>query len=112
MAVVWNKTKFLGVRYREHATRKHGGNRPDKCFSIRYKLEGRDKEEAVGWSSEGVTADSAFKLLCQIRENIRTGEGPKTLAEIRALNEETAKARVEEAEKQKQEAITFRVCLH
>lgn len=61
----------------------------------------------MGWSSEGVAADSAFKLLCQIRENIRTGEGPKTLAEIRVPNEETAKARVEEAEKQKQEAVTF-----
>lgn len=107
MAVIWNKTKFLGVRYREHKTRKHGGNRPDKCFSIRYKLDGHDKEESVGWSSEGVTAESAYKLLSQIRENIRSGEGPKTLAEMRTANEDAALAKLEEAERSKQQAITF-----
>ena len=37
MAYDWVKTKFLGVRYRLHKTRKHGINF-DKCFSIRYKL--------------------------------------------------------------------------
>lgn len=107
MAVTWIKTKFLGVRYREHKTRKHGGNRPDKCFSIRYKLDGKDKEESVGWSSEGVTAESAYKILSQIRENIRTGEGPKTLADMRSANEEAEQARQIETERKKQQAITF-----
>ncbi len=88
MAVIWKKTSFLGVRYHEHKTRKHGGNRPDKCFSIRYKMNGIDKEEAVGWSSEGVTAEKAFKILSQLRENIRTGQGPCTLADLKAANEE------------------------
>lgn len=88
MAVTWKKSTFLGVRYREHKTRKHGGNRPDKCFSIRYKLNGVDKEESVGWSSEGVTAEKAFKLLSQVRENIRTGHGPCTLADLKAANEQ------------------------
>ena len=44
MAVKWHKTSFLGVRYREHTTRKHG-IRPDRCYSIRYKVDGKDKEE-------------------------------------------------------------------
>lgn len=96
MAVQWVKTKFLGVRYREHKTRKHGGNRADKCFSIRYKLMGQDKEEVIGWSSEGITAESAFKILSQLRENIRSGTGPKTFAELRAFNEEAASPKQDE----------------
>lgn len=97
MAEIWNKTKFLGVRYREHATHKQGGNRPDKCFSIRYKLDGREKEESIGWSSEGVTAEKASKILSQIRENIRSGTGPKTFHAMREANEtaELAKAAAE-----------------
>lgn len=107
MAVTWYKTKFLGVRFREHKSRKHGGNRPDKCFSIRYKLNGQDKEEVVGWSTQGVTAESAFKLLAQLRENARLGTGPLTLAELRASNEEKS-LRERQAQAQNQaEQITF-----
>lgn len=87
MAIVWIKTNFLGVRYREHPHRKHGGNRPDKCFYIRNKVDGKTRDESVGWSSEGVTAESAFRLLSQLRENNRIGRGPRTLAELRAENE-------------------------
>lgn len=85
MAVKWLKTKLLGVRYREHKTRKHG-IRLDRCFSIRYKVNGKDKEEVVGWSSGGVTADSASKILAVIRENIRQGKGPQSYVAIREAN--------------------------
>lgn len=105
MAVIWKKTTFLGVRYREHKTRKHGGNRPDKCFSIRYKLNGTDKEDAVGWSSEGVTAEKAFKIISQLRENLRTGQGPCTLAELKASNEQ--EQRMERLVKMQEEEISF-----
>lgn len=84
MAVKWFKTSFLGVRYREHATRKHG-IRPDRCYSIRYKVDGKDKEEVVGWGSEGITAEDAFKRLSELRDNLRTGSGAKTLEEKRLL---------------------------
>lgn len=87
MAVIWNKTNFLGVRYREHATRKHGV-RPDRCFSVRYKVDGRDKEEVAGWSSGGMSAEKAFGLLSKIRENIRLGSGPKSLAAFRLLSQQ------------------------
>jgi len=70
MAYTWHKTNFLGVRYREHPKRKHGV-RFDRCFSIRYKILGKDKEEVVGWSSEGKSAEDAFRLLSIIRENVR-----------------------------------------
>lgn len=87
MAVQWYKTKFLGVRYREHPTRKHG-IRPDRCFSIRYKLDGKDKEEAIGWASEGWTAEKAYAQLSRIRENIRTGKG---ITSLKALREAQAR---------------------
>lgn len=54
-----------------------------------------------------MTAEKAFKILSQIRENIRTGEGPKSLAEMRAVNEEVERSRVEMEEEQKQQSVTF-----
>lgn len=99
MAVQWIKTSFLGVRYRQHKTRKHGVNF-DRCYSIRYKLDGKDKEEVVGWSSEGITAEKAYKLLSEIRENIRKGLPENSLASIRAARE---KIQEEEAYNKEQE---------
>jgi hypothetical protein len=55
MVSKWIKTSFVGVRYREHPTRRHGVARIG-IFSIRYKLDGKDKEEGLGWSSQGWTA--------------------------------------------------------
>lgn len=107
MAVTWIKTKFIGVRYREHKTRKHGGNRPDKCFSIRYKIDGHDKEEVIGWSSEGITAESAFKILSQLRENSRTGTGPRTYAEMRAMNIQKEEAQKAAENEIQQQLVTF-----
>ena len=91
MAITWNKTSFLGVRYREHAKRKHGIN-PDRCYSIRYKVNSKDKEEVIGWSSEGVTPEKAFKDLSIIRENIRKGVEPQSIATMRQINEEQTKS--------------------
>ena len=70
-----------------HKSRKHGINF-DKCFCIRYKISGRDKEEVAGWSSEGMTAEKAYKILSEIRENIRTGAPENSLANIRRSKEE------------------------
>lgn len=92
MATTKHKTSFLGVRYREHPTRKHGV-RFDRCFFVRYKLEGKDKEETAGWASEGMSAEKAFNLLSALRETMRTGEGPQTLAEMKAENVTKAAAR-------------------
>jgi len=50
MAVKWIKTTFKGVRYHEHETRKNGIKK-DQYFTIRYKLNGKDKEEGLGWAS-------------------------------------------------------------
>ncbi|MBQ3564655.1 MAG: site-specific integrase [Alphaproteobacteria bacterium] len=100
------KTKIPGVRYYEHPTRKYGV-KFDRYYTIRYKLNGKDKEEALGWASEGWTELKAAKHLADLKQAQRIGEGAKTLAEGRKISEE------KEAEKKKKElamkkaAITF-----
>ena len=85
--VLWHKDeKFAGVRYREHISRKHG-LRPDRCYSIRYKLDGKGKEEVVGWWSQGVTAQKAYDALSMLLKNHKSGQGSRTLQETREQSE-------------------------
>jgi integrase len=96
----WHKTEFEGVRYREHPTRKFGAVR-DRYFSIRYRVDGKRIEEALGWASKGMTAKNAALELARLQEAQRKGTGePVTLREKR----EIAKAEREEREK---EGVTF-----
>lgn len=92
-------TQYTGVRYREHTTRRHNG-KPDRYFTIRYKLDGRLKEEGLGWASEGMTAQRASNERGKLREAHRTGEGPVTLGEKREV-EAAKRAEIERA------AMTF-----
>ena len=55
MAMQWQRTKFPGVRYREHPTRKHGLHR-DRYFAIRAQVDGKRREEGLGWASKGWNA--------------------------------------------------------
>lgn len=103
------KTNFLGVRYREHPTRRISKDavQKDRCFFIRYKIDGKDREEVVGWASEGKDAESAFAELSTIRQNIKKGSGPMSLAEIREENEEKAAALQEEKRNNEKAGVTF-----
>ncbi len=60
MGAKWRTTKYPGVRFREHATRRHGVVK-DRYFSIRYQRDGRRQEKALGWASEGWTAEKAAR---------------------------------------------------
>jgi site-specific recombinase XerD len=82
MAVKRFQTKFHGVRYREHLTRKQGIKR-DRYFSIYYRLDGKRREEGIGWASDGWTTEKAAILLAKLKEAQKIGEGPQTLAEKR-----------------------------
>jgi len=99
----WIKSKHPGIRYREHDTRRHGaGNKPDRYYTIFYKLDGKMVEEAVGWASQGMTEKKAVGILAELQENHRRSIGPRTLKEKKALS--TAE-RQEQEERAKQEAI-------
>ena len=71
-----------GVRYREHATRKHG-KRFDRYWCIQYKLHGKTINEALGWWSEGASQSQAEALLAELRVNHKSGKGLQTLKEMR-----------------------------
>jgi integrase len=98
----WIKTKAQGVRYREHGTRKHGLQH-DKYFTIRYRVDGREKEEGLGWATEGWTLTKAADTLAELKMNARTGTGEKTLNDKRKSNN-AAKQAVSERLKADQEA--------
>lgn len=85
------KTKFPGVRARKHPSRKHGV-RFDECYFIRYRVDGKLIEEMYGWLSQKRTAEGAYQLLGELKENARRGIAPRTLKEMREQNREAAEA--------------------
>lgn len=82
------KSLYPGVRYTEHATRKHG-KKPDRYFSIRYSINKIKTEQGIGWASEGWTEKKAFDLACQLKQNAKTGTGPVTIAELQKQSQNT-----------------------
>lgn len=96
-----------GIRYREHDTRKHGKQK-DEYYFIRYTHNQKTKEEGVGWASEGWTLQKVAKELFEIKENIRKGEGHKSLAEKREMAEKAKKEQEQQIIETESERITLR----
>lgn len=94
MSVQW-VTAASGIRYREHETRKHG-LRPDRYFTIRFYVDGRRVEEALGWASEGWTLKLAQEELGKLRMAKRTGDGFVTLRERRVAGRKAAAEKAED----------------
>lgn len=67
------KTNYTGVYERKSAHRKHKG-KPDICYEITYKRNGKQIREKVGWSSEGYNAKLASIVRAERIRNIRHGE--------------------------------------
>lgn len=99
-------TKIPGLKYTEHPTRKNGLQK-DKYYLIIYKMKGKQKEEAIGWASQGWTEKKAAAILFELKENQRKGEGPQTLKEKRELLQK--KAEEEEAKKQKESKTKIKI---
>jgi integrase len=79
----WIKTSKPGIRYREHATRKHGIH-PDRYYVFNYRI-GKDLVEgALGWASEGWTQEKAAEERSKLKKSAKRG-GPRTLTEMRKL---------------------------
>ena len=93
--VEWIKLE-QGIRARKHPTRKHGV-KADLYFVLRFTVDGKQVQEALGWASEGMTLEKARMELARLKEAKRTGEGPRSLRERREENNEKRKAK-EEAE--------------
>lgn len=80
-----------GIRCRQHPTRKHGV-KPDAYFVLRFTVDGKTLQEALGWASEGMTLAKARIELARLKEARRTGEGARSLRERR---KEEAKKRID-----------------
>ena len=76
MASKWI-TAAPGIRYRQHNRRKHGA-RLDRYFTLRFSVDGKQVEEALGRASEGWTLALAQEELSKLRKAKRTGEGPSS----------------------------------
>ncbi len=99
MGTKWVKTKFPGVRYRQHPTRKHGV-KFDRYYAIRYQKDGTRKEEGLGWASESWTEEKAALTLAELKQAKTTGKGEASLKERRRIVRE-------EEEQKKIEGLTF-----
>jgi hypothetical protein len=106
-AMTWKPTKFRGVRFREHPTRKYGIH-PDRYFVIRYKQKGVSREEGLGWASEKWTAEKAAAKLAELKKAYKTGAGePTRLIEERQAEKERREQEALEKTQQEKENITF-----
>ena len=92
MAQKWKSSRYPGIRYREHPTRKHG-LKPDRYFSIRHQKDGKRHEEGLGWASQGWTEARALEVLSELKKAQRIGEGSQTLKEKRDFKRVSAEAR-------------------
>ncbi|MDO9042531.1 MAG: site-specific integrase [Desulfocapsaceae bacterium] len=97
----WIKANSPGVRFRVHSTRKHG-IKYDQYFSIRYRIDGKVREEGLGWATEGWTEKKAVAELAELKKNHTTGRGHRTLAEGREIR---AQVEQEKAVQEKEEKI-------
>lgn len=111
----WHGTKYKGVRYREHPTRKHGLKK-DRYYSIRYQKDGKRIEEGLGWTSEvdpndnkHWTAEKAALMLARLRGAANQGKrgAPTRIAEQREIEKKRRAEEQAEKEKEKQDAVTF-----
>ena len=115
MAAKWIGTKYKGVRYYEHPTRKHGLKK-DHYLAIRYQRDGIRIEEGIGWTSERDPEDNQFwteSKAALALENLRGAakhgkkEAPTRITEKRKIETERRIAEKEELERNEREAVTF-----
>jgi integrase len=102
----WHKTSYKGVRFREHETRRHG-MQLDRYFSIRYQHNGKQREEGLGWQSEGWTAKKASFERAALQKAKTLGEGPASLEEKREIEKQRREKERQEKARLEKEGLTF-----
>ena len=94
-----------GIRCRLHPDRKHGV-RPDRYFTLRFSVNGRQIEEALGWASDGWNLERAQEELGKLRAAKRTGVGPATLRESAEAARRAERQRSEAETKRERQELT------
>ncbi len=66
--------KHVGVYFRLSETRPRYRGKPDRCFDICYKVDGKLVWDKVGWASEGYSSQMAANIRAERMRTIRHGE--------------------------------------
>jgi integrase len=74
--------KYQGV-YGYDSTSRRFESKPDICYWITFKIDGRKRWEKVGWKSEGYSSQLASEIRAKRVRNARHGKSVKTANEIR-----------------------------
>lgn len=106
MAAQYKKSKIPGIRYKEHDSRKVGIQK-DRYYYMFYRLDGKQKEEGLGWASQGWTEKKVAALVFEIKNNIKLGQHPQSFKEMREMNEKAKKEEEIETQESLAERITF-----
>jgi site-specific recombinase XerD len=116
MAARWRGTKYKGVRFYEHPTRKYGV-KFDRYLAIRYQRDGKRIEEGIGWTSDRDPEDDknwteakAALVLERLKGAARQGkfEAPTRISEQRDMERQRKEA-VRQAQAQAEaESVTFK----
>lgn len=77
-----NSRRWPGVYAYASKSKRHGG-KPDICYHVAYRLDGKLKWEKVGWRSEGYTPQIASEIRSERLLKARHGATVKTHKEIR-----------------------------
>lgn len=93
-------TKFTGVYQRGSSSRRCKG-KPDICYDITYKADGKKVWEKVGWASEGYSAKLADQVRSERIRSIRHNEELPTQRAKAPYFEDVAKLYVGWAEENK-----------
>lgn len=112
----WIKSKFKGLRYREHPTETRGTGRSKRAIryiQMVYKWEGKTICESLGWEKDDweggieLDEDSAYSIFLELKRNRKTRQPPYTFKERNRLREKDLeeKRALEEAEKARLEAM-------
>ena len=81
------RTKYPGVYHRESQERKLNG-KPDICFDITFKLDGKKIWEKAGWLSEGYSEKLASDIRAERMRSMRHGlELPRQKAKVPFLKD-------------------------
>jgi integrase len=79
----------------------------DRYFAIRFQLNGKRKEEGLGWASEGWSERKAALQLAELKEAAKKGAGPVRMAEKRDLADKKRAAAEAAKRQQEKESITL-----
>ncbi len=86
--------KYLGVYGYDSTARKVNG-KPDICYYVMYKFDGKNRTEKIGWLSEGYTGQLAAEVRAQRMRKARHSGEVKTTSEIRAERKRTNRTLLE-----------------